>query len=84
MAPSLSAMRMRAVIGAVVAVALLAAAAAARGEGLGRELLEGLRLNPPVATAAPPLALKRLDGGRTLALGDLRGRPVLLYFWATW
>ena len=68
---------------ALIAFVMLAAAAAAHAD-LGRDLLEGLRLNLPMATAAPPLALKRVDTGRTLALRDLRGRPVLLYFWATW
>jgi cytochrome oxidase Cu insertion factor (SCO1/SenC/PrrC family) len=74
----------RALIGVVVAVIMLAGSVAAHADDLGRELLEGLLLNLPVATAAPPLALKRLDSGRTLRLQDLRGRPVLLYFWATW
>jgi hypothetical protein len=77
-------MRVRAVIGVVVAVALLTASIAAHADGLGRDLLEGLRLTPAVAPAPPPLALKRLDSGRTLTLRELRGRPVLLYFWATW
>jgi cytochrome oxidase Cu insertion factor (SCO1/SenC/PrrC family) len=77
-------MRGRPLIGVVVGVIMLAGSVAARADDLGRELLEGLRLNLPVATAAPPLALKRLDSGRTLTLQDLRGRPVLLYFWATW
>jgi hypothetical protein len=69
---------------ALMAVVMLASVAAVHAEDLGRDLLQGLRLNPPVAAAAPPLALKRLDTGRTLTLRDLRGRPVLLYFWATW
>jgi cytochrome oxidase Cu insertion factor (SCO1/SenC/PrrC family) len=77
-------MRMRALIGVVVGAVVLCGAAAARGDGLGRELLEGLRLSLPVAAAPPPLALTRLDSGRTLTLQELRGRPVLLYFWATW
>jgi thiol-disulfide isomerase/thioredoxin len=68
---------------AVVGV-LLAGALVAHADGVRRELLEGLRLTPPVATAPPPLALERLDNGRTQTLSDLRGRPVLLYFWATW
>lgn len=63
---------------------LLTGALSAHADGVGRELLDGLRLTPPVATAPPPLALKRLDNGRTQTLSDLRGRPVLLYFWATW
>jgi len=36
-----------------------------------------------VQGAAPPLAGKLLDGGR-VDLADLRGRPVLVHFWATW
>jgi hypothetical protein len=68
---------------AVVGV-LLAGALVAHADGVRRELLDGLRLTPPVAAAAPPLALERLDNGRTQTLSDLRGRPVLLYFWATW
>jgi thiol-disulfide isomerase/thioredoxin len=32
---------------------------------------------------APELELVRADGSR-LATGDLRGRPVLVHFWATW
>ena len=32
---------------------------------------------------APAFSLERLDGGR-LALDDLRGRPVVLNFWASW
>ena len=32
---------------------------------------------------APPFSLKCLDGN-TVALRDLKGKPVLLKFWATW
>jgi thiol-disulfide isomerase/thioredoxin len=76
-------MRARALSVVVVGV-LLAAFLVAHADGVGRELLEGLQLTPPVAAVPPPLALKRLDNGRTQTLSDLRGRPVLLYFWATW
>ena len=39
---------------------------------------------PPAAgEPAPDFTLERLDGGR-LALAELRGRPVLVNFWATW
>jgi hypothetical protein len=74
-------MRTRALIGLLGA--LMMVASLAHADGLSHELLEGLRLIP-VGTAPPALALKRLDDGRTLTLTDLRGRPVLLYFWATW
>lgn len=36
------------------------------------------------APQAPPLALRRLDGGGTLRLSALRGKVVLLNFWASW
>ena len=32
---------------------------------------------------APAFALPALDGG-TVRLGDLKGKAVLLFFWATW
>jgi thiol-disulfide isomerase/thioredoxin len=40
---------------------------------------------PPRAPrgTAPPFAVRTLDG-RTLRLDELRGRPVILDFWATW
>jgi thiol-disulfide isomerase/thioredoxin len=50
------------------------------------------RTPPPAATAVqayppgrtpPPLKLRTLDGG-TLDLAALRGRPVVVNFWATW
>ncbi|HVM31047.1 MAG TPA: TlpA disulfide reductase family protein [Candidatus Limnocylindrales bacterium] len=37
-------------------------------------------LNEP----APDFELERLDGSGTLRLADLRGRPVLVNFWASW
>jgi len=37
----------------------------------------------PPGTAAPPLRLRTLDGG-PLDLAALRGRPVVVNFWATW
>jgi cytochrome c biogenesis protein CcmG/thiol:disulfide interchange protein DsbE len=34
--------------------------------------------------AAPDFALPTLDGGETLELASLRGRPVVVNFWASW
>jgi len=39
---------------------------------------------PNVGAAAPQFALRRLDGAGTLDLSALRGRPVVLNFWASW
>jgi thiol-disulfide isomerase/thioredoxin len=36
-----------------------------------------------VGDSAPPFAAKTLDG-KTVSLGDYRGKYVLLDFWATW
>lgn len=37
----------------------------------------------PVTGAAKPFSLESLDG-RRVTLADLKGRPVVLYFWASW
>jgi len=41
------------------------------------------QLRPWTGGAAPPLALQDLEG-RPHALGDYRGKVVLINFWATW
>jgi cytochrome c biogenesis protein CcmG, thiol:disulfide interchange protein DsbE len=59
------------------------------GDGLGVVALEAERNptgRPPAAEtgrAAPDFRLARLGGG-DLRLSDLRGRPVIINFWATW
>ena len=39
---------------------------------------------PAVGHPAPDLALTRFDTGEKVSLNDLRGKPVILNFWATW
>jgi cytochrome c biogenesis protein CcmG/thiol:disulfide interchange protein DsbE len=41
-------------------------------------------LEPEPRSGEPPAATLVDRAGRPVALGDLRGRPVLLNFWATW
>jgi cytochrome c biogenesis protein CcmG, thiol:disulfide interchange protein DsbE len=40
--------------------------------------------SPLVGRPAPGFALRSLDGGEPIALSALRGRPVVVNFWATW
>ncbi len=49
-------------------------------------LFTGSSTSPPVGrgSAAPDFALPSLDSERLIALSDLRGRVVLVNFWATW
>lgn len=77
-------MRARALTAGVAVLLLAGSLAAAAGAPLDLQLVHALRLTPIAATPPPPLALQRVQDGRTVALGELRGRPVLLYFWATW
>lgn len=46
-------------------------------------LMQEFRVTPAGLKPAPAFSLKTLDG-KTTALAEQRGRPVLLYFWATW
>ena len=47
-------------------------------------LLDALQLAKPTSRLeAPAFDLPTLSG-RSVRLADIRGRPVLLYFWATW
>lgn len=42
-----------------------------------------LWFSPSGAQPAPQLEVTRLDGGQKIQLAELRGRPVLVTFWAT-
>jgi cytochrome oxidase Cu insertion factor (SCO1/SenC/PrrC family) len=63
--------------GLVLALLLPIAAAAAPDFGA----LDIQRYNPP--KPAPAFSLPDLDG-RQVRLADLRGKVVLLFYWATW
>lgn len=70
----------------VLAIALgltLVAVAPAAGATVD-ELAGALNLVPLHGAEPPSFALERLADGKTIALSSLRGRPVLIYFWATW
>jgi cytochrome c biogenesis protein CcmG/thiol:disulfide interchange protein DsbE len=40
--------------------------------------------SPLVGREAPPFTLKRVGDGLRMSLSELRGKPVILNFWATW
>jgi cytochrome oxidase Cu insertion factor (SCO1/SenC/PrrC family) len=47
-------------------------------------LLSDLQLAPLGGQVPPPFELEQFADGKKVALAQHRGRPVLLYFWATW
>jgi hypothetical protein len=48
------------------------------------DLLFDLELVPLDGRTPPALSLDRLADGKRVGLADFKGRPVLVYFWATW
>ncbi|HEV8643317.1 MAG TPA: hypothetical protein VGV13_19740 [Methylomirabilota bacterium] len=60
----------------------MAGRATAAGDSV-HDLMMDLLITPLDGPPAKPFALESLAGGR-VALSDLKGRPALLYFWATW
>ena len=67
----------RALLGVAIGGALLV--------GLGFGLTRDARVRPAVSVGrpAPPFALEALDGTR-VSLRALRGRPMVINFWASW
>jgi cytochrome c biogenesis protein CcmG/thiol:disulfide interchange protein DsbE len=64
----------------VAGLALIGGLLAAFGLTIGSDAAVGsTQLDRP----APAFSLERLDGGR-VSLDELRGRPVVLNFWASW
>jgi hypothetical protein len=72
------------VLGAAVASGALAPGAAPAADDALEDLLFDLQMIPLDGEAPPPLALPRVTDGAVMRLADLRGRAVLVYFWATW
>ncbi len=50
--------------------------------GLGKD--PAIIDSPLIGKPAPPFALKAVGSGETIDLQSLRGKPVILNFWATW
>jgi cytochrome oxidase Cu insertion factor (SCO1/SenC/PrrC family) len=73
---------MRIVLAALLG--LLAAAPAVAADKVLDDLLFDLQLVPMAGQVPPPFELERLSDGKKTTLAEHRGRPVLLYFWATW
>ena len=48
------------------------------------DLLFDLQLVPLAGQVPPAFELERLSDGKKVTLAEHRGRPVMLYFWATW
>ena len=48
------------------------------------DLMMDLNIAPLDPQAPPALSVTALEGGGRLTLADLKGRAVLVYFWATW
>jgi hypothetical protein len=48
-----------------------------------KTLLSDLQL-APLGGLPPAFELERFSDGRKVTLAEHHGRPVLLYFWATW
>jgi hypothetical protein len=69
---------------AALLITLTVLAAPAAADKVLDDLLFDLQLVPMTGQTPPPFELERLGDGKKVALAEYRGRPVMLYFWATW
>ena len=72
----------RATLSALALLVILLSATASAADTV-EDLLFDLQLVPLDGRAPAPFTLPALDGGQR-ALSELKGRVVLLYFWAGW
>ena len=66
----------------IVGVAITLALIAVLFVGLGKDPAE--IKSPLIGKPAPPFTLKAVGTGQTIDIGELRGKPVVVNFWATW
>jgi cytochrome oxidase Cu insertion factor (SCO1/SenC/PrrC family) len=69
---------------ALVLLLMTGAASPAAADKALDELLFDLQLVPLAGQTPPPFELEQLADGKKVSLAEFRGRPVMLYFWATW
>jgi hypothetical protein len=63
---------------------VLGSAAAPAADKVLDDLVFELQLVPMDGQTPAAFELERLGDGKKVTLAEHRGRPVMLYFWATW
>jgi cytochrome c biogenesis protein CcmG/thiol:disulfide interchange protein DsbE len=66
----------------IVGIAITLALVAVLFVGLGKD--PGVIESPLIGKPAPPFALRAVGSGQTIDVAALRGKPVVINFWATW
>jgi cytochrome c biogenesis protein CcmG/thiol:disulfide interchange protein DsbE len=66
----------------IIGVVIVAVVVFVLFAGLGKD--PAIIDSPLIGKPAPPFALKAVGSGETIDLTALRGKPVVLNFWATW
>jgi len=75
--------RKPAIIGLAIVVVLLLVVLGVALAPKGKPVSGVLPIDPK-GYSAPEVSLPRLDGQGTLSLADLKGKPVVVNFWASW